>query len=371
MSGDLHVKTNLAQGQYDEFLPPALLQEAVESIKHAYSLEKLEQLRIEYLGKKGIITNLLRQLGELPVEQKKAAGQHINMAKKTVQDAVAQRRIELQQKLLEQKLASETIDITLPPRPEPKGKIHPISHVIEEISLIFAEMGFVIVEGPEIEDDFHNFTALNFPPEHPARQMHDTFFLHGKHDAATTKSTEKRALLRTHTSPVQIRALQNNSLPLRCIAPGKTYRCDSDQTHTPMFHQIEALAVDKDITMSHLKGTVIEFLKVFFEIDNLPVRFRPSYFPFTEPSAEVDIGCKKADGKLTIGGSDDWLEIMGCGMVHPNVLLNCGIDPQKWQGFALGMGVERMAMLKYGISDLRTFFESDVRWLKHYGFGGV
>ncbi|MDA0997853.1 MAG: phenylalanine--tRNA ligase subunit alpha, partial [Proteobacteria bacterium] len=242
----------------------------------------------------------------------------------------------------------------------PEGLIHPISQTIEEIVSIFGEMGFTVAEGPDIEDDWHNFTALNIPPDHPARQEHDTFYLPGDY--------ETRKVLRTHTSPVQIRTMAAEKPPIRIIVPGRTFRSDHDATHSPMFHQVEGLLVDRSSHMGHLKGCLIEFCRAFFELDDLPVRFRPSYFPFTEPSAEVDIGCTRKDGEFRIGRGDDWLEILGCGMVNPNVLANCGIDPTEYQGFAFGMGVERVAMLKYGIPDLRTFYESDLRWLRHYGF---
>lgn len=342
--------------------PSGLQQEALTLIAEASSLESLENLRVGYLGKKGKLTGLLKSLGSLPAEDRKAFGQQVNEAKQTVQDALENRKTLLEDEALQKQLESERLDVSLPVRPQSKGHLHPIPQVVSEITAIFAEMGFAIAEGPDIEDDFHNFTALNFPPNHPARQMHDTFFLQGAEGSA------EKPVLRTHTSPVQIRAMKEHGAPLRRVAPGKTYRSDSDQTHTPMFHQVEALAVDKDIHMGHLKGTVIEFLKAFFEVKELPVRFRPSYFPFTEPSAEVDIGCSRKDGQIVIGGGDDWLEVMGCGMVHPNVLRNCDVDPEQWQGFALGAGVERLAMLKYGMPDLRDFFESDLRWLKHYGF---
>lgn len=346
----------------DQHSPQSLQHDALQEIAQAESLDLLESLRVGYLGKKGKLTGLLKTLGSLPAEERKSFGQQVNEAKQAVQTALESRKSLLEAKALEEKLAREWVDISLPPRPESKGSLHPIPQVIEEICDIFAEMGFAIAEGPDIEDDFHNFTALNFPPGHPAREMHDTFFLQGEEGA------ESKPVLRTHTSPVQIRAMKEHGVPLRRIAPGKTYRCDSDQTHTPMFHQVEALAVDKNIHMGHLKGTVITFLKTFFEVDELPVRFRPSFFPFTEPSAEVDIGCSRKNGQLIIGGGEDWLEVMGCGMVHPNVLRNCEIDPENWQGFALGAGVERLAMLKYGMPDLRDFFESDLRWLRHYGF---
>ena len=255
---------------------------------------------------------------------------------------------------------TEKIDITLSPVPESKGTIHPISQTIDEITLIFGEMGFTVAEGPDIEDDWHNFTALNIPLDHPARQEHDTFYLPGEDG--------ERKVLRTHTSPVQIRTMTDGEPPIRIIVPGRTYRSDYDATHSPMFHQVEGLVIDKTSHMGHLKGCLIEFCRAFFEVDDLPVRFRPSYFPFTEPSAEVDIGCTREGGEFRIGHGDDWLEILGSGMINPNVLSNCGIDPNEYQGFAFGMGVERVAMLKYGIPDLRTFFESDLRWLRHYGF---
>jgi phenylalanyl-tRNA synthetase alpha chain len=264
----------------------------------------------------------------------------------------------LNREAINARLASETEDITLPVRETARGKIHPITQTIEEMITICADLGFSVVEGPEIETDYYNFEALNFPAHHPAREMHDTFYLAG----------EEKPVLRTHTSPVQIRTMQNGTPPFRVIAPGATYRCDSDQTHTPKFHQIEGLVIDKNIHMGHLKGCLSQIFEAFFEVDTLPMRFRPSYFPFTEPSAEVDIGCKKDKESLIIGGGNDWLEIAGCGMVHPNVLKECGLDPDEWQGFAFGMGVERMAMLKYGIPDLRQFFQSDARWLDHYGF---
>jgi phenylalanyl-tRNA synthetase alpha chain len=262
---------------------------------------------------------------------------------------------------LNARLATERIDVSLPPRPEQRGFIHPISQVMDELTAIFGEMGFAVAEGPDIEDDFYNFGALNIPPEHPARQEHDTFYLPDRADGA-------KMVLRTHTSPVQIRTMQKTTPPIRIIAPGRTYRSDHDATHSPMFHQVEGLVIDEKTHMGHLKGCLIEFCRAFFGVDDLPVRFRPSYFPFTEPSAEVDIGCTRKGGELTIGAGDDWLEILGSGMVHPRVLENCGIDSTKYQGFAFGMGIERIAMLKYGIPDLRTFYDSDLRWLKHYGF---
>ncbi|MBT5110937.1 MAG: phenylalanine--tRNA ligase subunit alpha, partial [Rhodospirillaceae bacterium] len=278
-----------------------------------------------------------------------------------VTDALESRRDALANVELDAALARDQVDITLSARPENEGRLHPISQTIDEIIAIFGEMGFVLAEGPDIEDDFHNFTALNIPPEHPARQMHDTFYLPEQPDGS-------RKLLRTHTSSVQVRTMQNSEPPLRIIVPGRAFRCDSDMTHTPMFHQVEGLIVDKTVHMGHLKGCLIEFCRAYFETSDVPVRFRPSFFPFTEPSAEVDIGCSRQDGTLKIGAGDDWLEILGCGMVHPKVLDACGIDSSEYQGFAFGMGIERIAMLKYGMPDLRTFFDADMRWLRHYGF---
>lgn len=316
----------------------------------------LEEQRVALLGKKGAITEALKTLGSVDAETRKTLGAELNKLKNEITEALDGKKAAIATAELNARLVSETIDVTLPAQPLPQGRIHPVSQVIEEITAIFADLGFSVAEGPDIEDDYHNFDALNIPASHPARQMHDTFYLpDGK-------------LLRTHTSPVQIRTMKNGKPPFRVLAPGSTYRCDSDITHTPMFHQIEGFVIDKGIHMGHLKGTIHEFLRAFFELDQVPVRFRPSFFPFTEPSAEVDIGCKRGRDELKIGEGSDWLEVMGCGMVHPNVLKNCGIDPNEWQGFAFGMGVERLAMLKYGIPDLRTFFESDVRWLKHYGF---
>ncbi len=327
----------------------------------AESLEALEGVRVSALGKKGRITGLMKGLGGMDPDERRAAGQALNALKDAVAEAIEARRAALEDAALDARVAAERVDVTLPARPEAPGRVHPISQTIDELVAIFAQMGFAVAEGPDIEDDFHNFTALNFPPEHPARLMHDTFFLPEDEDGA-------RLLLRTHTSPVQIRTMQTQPPPVRIVAPGRTYRCDSDMTHTPMFHQIEGLVVDESTHMGHLKGVLIEFVRAYFEVEDVPVRFRPSFFPFTEPSAEMDIGCSRAGGELKIGAGDDWLEILGCGMVHPNVLSACGIDPERYQGFAFGLGVERVAMLKYGIPDLRTFFESDLRWLRHYGF---
>jgi phenylalanyl-tRNA synthetase alpha chain len=285
----------------------------------------------------------------------------VNGLKQSLSDAIAEKKEALAQAALDARLLAERIDVTLPARPERRGKIHPIMQVFEEVQTIFADMGFAIAEGPDVEDDFHNFTALNFPPKHPARDMHDTFFFEEKEDGS-------RMLLRTHTSPVQVRTMLTQKPPIRIVAPGRTYRCDSDQTHTPMFHQIEGLVIEDGVHMGHLKGVLMDFMRAFFEIDDVDVRFRPHHFPFTEPSAEMDVRCDRSGGALKIGTGTDWLEILGCGMVHPNVLRACGIDPDQYQGFAFGMGVDRLAMLKYGIPDLRDMFAADVRWLQHYGF---
>ena len=321
----------------------------------------LEDLRVAALGRKGGMTGLMKTLGQTAPEDRKALGQRYNQAKDKVAAALDSRRSELDQLEMLARLGGETVDVTLPVRPGPAGKIHPISQVMEEITAIFADMGFAVAEGPDIEDDFHNFTALNIPPEHPARQMHDTFYL-------DQEANEEKLVMRTHTSPVQIRHMQSTEPPHRIIAPRRTYRSDSDQTHTPMFHQIEGLAIDRDIHMGHLKGCLVDFARTIFGIEDLPFRFRPSHFPFTEPSAEMDIGCSRVNGELHIGGGEDWLEILGCGMVHPKVLKHAGVDPNTWQGFAFGLGIDRIAMLKYGIADLRSFFDGDVRWLRHYGF---
>lgn len=338
-----------------------LRQTSLAAIAACASTAALEEQRVALLGKKGAITEALKTLGQATPEERKTLGAELNKLKTEISEAIEAKKMALSAAELNARLASETIDVTLPSQPEAQGAIHPVSQVIEEITAIFADLGFSVADGPDIEDDYHNFDALNIPPSHPARQMHDTFYL------------PENKLLRTHTSPVQIRAMKSglkngDGPPFRVLAPGSTYRCDSDLTHTPMFHQVEGLVIDKNIHMGHLKGCIIEFLKAFFELDEVPVQFRPSFFPFTEPSAEVDIGCKRSKDELKIGEGSDWLEVMGCGIVHPNVLKNCGIDPNEWQGFAFGMGVERLAMLKYGIPDLRTFFESDVRWLRHYGF---
>ncbi len=321
----------------------------------------VELVRVNALGKKGSVSELLKGMGGMSPEERQSFGPLVNGLKQSLSDAIAVKKEALAQAALDARLLAERIDVTLPVRPERRGKIHPIMQVFEEVQTIFADMGFSIAEGPDVEDDFHNFTALNFPPKHPARDMHDTFFFEEKEDGT-------RMLLRTHTSPVQVRTMLSQKPPIRIVAPGRTYRCDSDQTHTPMFHQIEGLVIEDGVHMGHLKGVLMDFMRAFFEIDDVDVRFRPHHFPFTEPSAEMDVRCDRSGGALKIGTGTDWLEILGCGMVHPNVLRACGIDPDQYQGFAFGMGIDRLAMLKYGIPDLRDMFAADVRWLKHYGF---
>jgi phenylalanyl-tRNA synthetase alpha chain len=346
--------------------PQQLGEAGLGEIAAAASPDALEQIRIKYLGRQGLVTGLMRGLGALPAEERRDAGARFNALKDMITEAVEARAAGLRQGALSGRLAAERADATLPVSPGApmgfgSGRIHPISQTIDEIIAIFGEMGFVVAEGPHIEDDFYNFTALNIPPEHPARQEHDTFYLPERADGS-------RLVLRTHTSPVQVRTMLEQKPPIRIIVPGRTFRCDHDATHSPMFHQVEGLVIDRTTHMGHLKGCLIEFCRAFFDVDDLPVRFRPSYFPFTEPSAEVDIGCSRAGGELKIGAGEGWLEILGSGMVHPQVLRNCGIDPDEYQGFAFGMGIERVAMLKYGIPDLRTMYDSDLRWLRHYGF---
>lgn len=325
----------------------------------------LEEVRVGALGKKGVVSQQMKTLGKMSPEERMEMGPALNGLKTRIAEAIEAKKAALEDAALNARLATEKVDVTLPVRPEAKGKIHPVSQVTEEIVAIFSAMGFDVAEGPDIEDDFHNFTALNFPADHPAREMHDTFFFEPKEDGS-------RMLLRTHTSPVQIRTMKTQKPPIRIIIPGRTFRCDSDQTHTPMFHQVEGLVIDKGAHMGHLKGTLEAFIKTFFEIDDVKTRFRPHFFPFTEPSAEMDIGYErvgpKGNEEIRFGEGDDWMEILGCGMVHPNVLINCGLDPDEYQGFAWGMGVDRLAMLKYGIPDLRDFFAADARWLEHYGF---
>ena len=341
-----------------------LRSELMGAVGAAADLDALEKLRVGELGKKGRITALMKNLGAMAPEERRTTGAQLNALKTEVAAAIEARKTELADAELDSRLMDERVDVTLPVRPQSSGRIHPISQTIDEVVAIFGEMGFVVAEGPDIEDDWYNFTSLNIPPEHPARQEMDTFYLPEERDG-------NRIVLRTHTSPVQIRTMQKQRPPLRIIAPGRTYRCDYDATHSPMFHQVEGLVIDEATHMGHLKGCLIEFCRAYFGVEDLPVRFRPSYFPFTEPSAEVDIGCTREGGKFRIGRGDDWLEILGSGMVNPKVLENCGIDSSRYQGFAFGMGLERIAMLKYGIPDLRTFFESDLRWLRHYGFSAL
>ncbi len=323
----------------------------------------LEAVRVSALGKKGSVSELLKGLGAMSPEERKTEGAKINALRDRVSGALDAKKSELKEKAISAKLAADVADVTLPVRAAPaeQGRIHPISQVIDELTAIFADMGFSVAEGPDIETDFYNFTALNFPAGHPAREMHDTFFF-------PPDANGERKLLRTHTSPVQIRSMQKQKPPIKIIIPGRTYRSDSDQTHTPMFHQVEGLVIDKKSHLGHLKWILAEFCKAFFEVDDVKMRFRPSFFPFTEPSMEVDIQCDRSGGDIKFGQGNDWLEILGCGMVHPNVLRNCGLDPDEYQGFAWGMGIDRIAMLKYGMPDLRPFFEADVRWLQHYGF---
>lgn len=349
----------------------ALKQECTAAVEAANDVSALEEVRVSTLGKKGRLTEVLKTLGTLPADQRKEFGAQVNVIKEEITALLEARRVVLNSAALDAKLAKEKVDITLPARAENKGAIHPISQTIEEISTIFADMGFTIAEGPDVESDFYNFTALNMPPSHPARQMQDSFYLASEPAVAGTAEQGEPLVLRTQTSPVQVRTMLSTKPPIRIIAPGRTFRCDYDQTHAPMFHQVEGLLIDESTHMGHLKGALMDFLRTFFRAPNLNVRFRPSYFPFTEPSAEVDIGCSRKNGELKIGEGSDWLEVLGCGMVHPKVLENCKIDSTQYQGFAFGMGVERLAMLKYGIPDLRTFFESDLRWLRHYGFASL
>ena len=328
--------------------------------KSVKDLDTLESFRQEFLGKKGSISLAMKELGNLGPDQRKINAEELNILKDSVLSFVRKETEEINNKIMHEKIGTESLDVTLPVSSS-LGTIHPITQVIDEVTTIFADLDFCVAEGPEIETDYNNFTALNTSEHHPARQMHDTFYVDSKTDGMPN-------VMRTHTSPVQIRSMISQKPPIRLIAPGKTFRCDNDQTHTPMFHQVEGLVIDKDSNMGHLKGCLEVFLKSFFETDNLNMRFRPSHFPFTEPSAEVDISYKKKGNQLIIGEGSDWLEILGCGMVHPKVLRNVNIDPDVYQGYAFGMGIERLAMLKYGISDLRTFYENDINWNRHYGF---
>ncbi|HVB89558.1 MAG TPA: phenylalanine--tRNA ligase subunit alpha [Beijerinckiaceae bacterium] len=341
----------------------SLERDALASVAAASNETALEAVRVATLGKKGSISALLATLGRMSPDERRSAGAEINALKDRVSEALTQRRSILRKAALEARLATEKVDVTLPVRETAivGGRVHPISQVTDELTAIFADMGFSVAEGPDIESDDTNFTKLNFPAGHPAREMHDTFFFAPGPDGA-------RKLLRTHTSPVQVRTMLAQRPPIRVICPGRTYRCDSDQTHTPMFHQVEGLVIDRTAHLGHLKWILEEFCKAFFETPKVEMRFRPSFFPFTEPSMEVDIRCRRSGDEICFGEGDDWLEILGCGMVHPNVLRNCGLDPEACQGFAWGMGIDRLAMLKYGMPDLRPFFEADVRWLTHYGF---
>jgi phenylalanyl-tRNA synthetase alpha chain len=344
-------------------------QEAIlDHIRQCETLAALEDIRVELLGKAGVITAELKTLGKLSPEERQAVAPAIHARREAVTEAIATAKAALEQAALDARLASETVDMTLPVDGVAPGSVHPVSQVMDELAEIFADLGFAVATGPEVEDDWHNFTALNIPETHPARAMHDTFYIAGEH--------ARPMVLRTHTSPVQIRTMTSSKPPIRIIAPGRVYRSDSDATHTPMFHQIEGLVIDKGITLGHLKWTLETFLKAFFEREDIVLRLRPSYFPFTEPSAEVDVGFTWKDGKRVIGGSGDapgggWMEVLGSGMVHRRVIEACGLDPNEWQGFAFGTGVDRLAMLKYGMDDLRPFFDGDLRWLKHYGFSAL
>ena len=335
-------------------------------IAAASNLDALEAVRIALLGKQGSISALLKTLGSMTPEQRQAEGPRINGLREAATNAIAVRKAALEGDALDARLTTERLDMTLPAPERPSGSIHPVSQVMDELAEIFADMGFAVATGPEIEDDWHNFSALNIPETHPARAMHDTFYFPDQ-----MGSDGKKMLLRTHTSPVQIRTMTSQKPPIRIIAPGRVYRSDSDATHTPMFHQIEGLVIDKGIHLGHLKWTLETFLKAFFERDDVVLRLRPSYFPFTEPSVEVDVGYTIENGKRVIGGSEGWMEVLGSGMVHPRVLEACGLDPTEWSGFAFGTGVDRLAMLKYGMDDLRAFFDGDLRWLRHYGFAAL
>jgi phenylalanyl-tRNA synthetase alpha chain len=340
--------------------------ETLAAIAAAADTAALDAARVAALGKKGRLTELMKSLGALDAEARKVRGQALNALRDELAAALEAKKAALDAALLDRRLAAERVDVTLPARPEPRGRIHPLSQCMEEMASIFGEMGFSMIEGPEIETDWHNFTALNMPAQHPSRDMQDSFYLAGR--APGQVADEQVMLLRTHTSSIQIRTMQAGKPPIRIVCHGRVYRRDWDATHLPMFHQVDGLVVDEKTHMGHLKGCLVDFCRAYFEVDDVTLRFRPSYFPFTEPSAEVDIGCSFKGGELRFGGSENWLEILGCGMVHPNVLRNCGIDPERYQGFAFGMGLERIAMLKYGIPDVRTMVESDLRWVRHYGF---
>ena len=332
--------------------------EFISKLKGKLSLSEINQIKADLFGKNGLVSSQFKKIGTIAESERKKFASDLNIIKDELQDLINSKTNEIKTAEINEKLEKEKIDVTLPERSFVRGKIHPVSQTIDEISSIFSEIGFSVEEGPDVENEYNNFTALNTPENHPARDMHDTFYLDEK----------KQKLLRTHTSPVQIRTMLKDKPPFKIIAPGRTYRSDSDQTHSPMFHQVEGLHIDKNINMGHLKGCLNYFIKEFFEVDKIKMRFRPSHFPFTEPSAEVDIGYEMKDGKIIIGEGNQWLEILGCGMVHPNVLKNVKVDPSKFQGYAFGIGIDRLAMLKYGINDLRAFFDCDYRWLNHFGF---
>ena len=336
----------------------------LSQVDAAATLDSVEAIRVHALGKQGEITALLKTLGKMSPEERLVEGPKIHDLRESVTAAIAARKEALENAVLEARLASEKLDMTLPVLPEPQGSVHPVSQVMDELAEIFADLGFSVATGPEIEDDWHNFSALNIPETHPARAMHDTFYFPDERNG-------HRMLLRTHTSPVQIRTMTSQEPPIRIIAPGRVYRSDSDATHTPMFHQVEGLVIDRGIHMGHLKWTLETFLKAYFERDDVVLRLRPSYFPFTEPSAEVDVGYSVEKGRRVIGGADGFMEVLGSGMVHPRVIAACGLDPEIWQGFAFGCGIDRLAMLKYGMDDLRAFFDGDLRWLRHYGFAAL
>jgi len=340
----------------------ALERDLLTRVEQANDEGSLEALRVEALGKQGSISGLMRNLATMSPDERKSYGAALNVLKDRVSEAILTKKAAMAEAALDRQLQSEAVDVTLPPVRPRLGAIHPVSQVMEELAYIFGEMGFTVEEGPDIETDFNNFTALNFPPNHPARDTQDTFFLNARDEKG------ERKVLRTHTSPVQIRTMLKQKPPIRMICMGRTYRRDWDATHTPMFHQVEGLVIDEKSSMADLKGVLMAFCKAYFEVDNVELRFRPHFFPFTEPSAEMDVRCDRSGPQLKIGQGDDWLELGGCGMVHPNVLKNCGIDPEKFQGYAWGFGIDRMAMLKYGMPDLRPFFDPDTRWLKHYGF---
>lgn len=345
--------------------PELLEQQILPQVAQAADLTALEAVRVSALGKHGAVTGLLKTLGAMSPEERQAQGPRIHALREAVTAALADRKAALEAAELDARLARERIDVTLPVQPLPRGSVHPVSQVMDELAEIFADMGFAVASGPEVETDWYNFTALNFADDHPARAMHDTFYLD------ETGPDGAKMVLRTHTSPVQIRVMTSQKPPIYAVMPGRVYRSDSDATHTPMFHQVEGLVIDKGITLGHLKWTLETFLKAFFERDDIVLRLRPSYFPFTEPSAEVDVGYTMQNGRRVLGGSDHWMELLGSGMVHPNVIRNCGLDPDEWQGFAFGCGIDRLAMLKYGMDDLRAFFDGDLRWLRHYGFASL